>query len=122
MKIAMPVTDHFQDAMIYSSFGRAPYFAFYDSELKTVEFVGNNAATTQGGAGIKAAQMIVDQKTDVLIAPRCGENSLMVLEGAKVAIFLSPGGTIQDNIQAFQAGKLSKMQDFHPGYHGHHGQ
>jgi hypothetical protein len=52
------------------SFGRAPFFMLYDSETKNASFIDNNAASSQGGAGIRAAQNIVDSKADALLTPR----------------------------------------------------
>ena len=45
---------------ICESFGRAPYYLIYDTEKDEATFIDNSAATSTGGAGIKAAQVIVD--------------------------------------------------------------
>ena len=60
MKIAIPVDDKSLNSAVSQSFGRAPYFFFYDTETEESDFLDNGAVASQGGAGIKAAQAIVD--------------------------------------------------------------
>ena len=60
MKIAIPVDDVSMNTSVCISFGRTPYFLIYDNETKDAIFLDNSAAANQGGAGIKAAQTIVD--------------------------------------------------------------
>ena len=66
MKIAMPVDRKSAEANIASSFGRTPYFLIYDTETKASTVLDNSAAASQGGAGIKAAQSVVDSKVDAV--------------------------------------------------------
>jgi len=62
MKIAIPVDEKSLESNVCVSFGRAPYFLIYDTETKESIFLDNGAAASTGGAGIKAAQTIVDNK------------------------------------------------------------
>ena len=89
MKIAIPVNDKSMDKGVCPSFGRAPYFLVYDTETKKGDFIDNGAASSQGGAGIKAAQLIVDNGADALITPRCGENAASVIKTGQVRIYRS---------------------------------
>jgi predicted Fe-Mo cluster-binding NifX family protein len=79
----------------------------------------NEAADSQGGAGIKAAQALVDEGADVLLTPRCGENAAVVLQKAKIKIYKTLSGSVQDNLVAFENGKLEILEEIHPGFHGH---
>ena len=121
MKIAMPVDHKSAEANIASSFGRTPYFLIYDTETKTSVVLDNSAAASQGGAGIKAAQNVVDSKADVVLAPQCGENAANVLRAANLKIYRTINGTAQENIEAFNAEKLSLLEDIHAGFHNHGG-
>lgn len=116
MRIALPVED--DQTKVSMVFGRAPYYLIYDTENKSDELKKNPAAESSGGAGIQAAQFIVDSKVDVLITPRCGENSAEVLNEAEVKIFKSEGNDVATNLTAFQENKLSLLDHFHAGYHG----
>lgn len=121
MKIAIPVNDKSMESGVCLSFGRAPYFLFYDTESKESVFLSNSAATSQGGAGIKAAQIIVDNNADILFTPRCGENAANVIKGGNIEIYKTINDSIMDNINAFNDGKLSLLKDIHAGFHGHGG-
>lgn len=118
MKIAIPAEDKSMDKNVYVSFGRAPYFLLYDTKTKECEYLDNNAVLNQGGAGIRAAQVIADNGVKALITPRCGENAEKVLTGAEILIYKSIDGTIKENIEAFNTEKLTLLTDIHPGFHG----
>jgi predicted Fe-Mo cluster-binding NifX family protein len=118
MKIAMPVYEQSIQSDICPSFGRTPYFLIYDVEKKTPEFISNGAASSQGGAGVKAAQILVDQGVNALISPRCGENAAVILQQAKIELYRFIPGTAQRNVNEFIAGSLEKLV-VSPGYHGH---
>lgn len=119
MKIAMPVNDKNIEGDVSGSFGRAPYFLIYDIETKESIFVDNKAASSPGGAGIIAAQTIVDNEADAIITPRCGQNAADVLNAGKVKLYKNIDGTIEDNIKAFIDGKLDLLEDIHAGLHNH---
>ncbi len=119
MKIAIPVDEKNLESNVCVSFGRAPYFLVYDVETKESVFIDNSAASSKGGAGIKAAQTIVDNKADVLLTPRCGQNAADVIKSANIKIYKTIAGSVKDNIDAFTANKLSLLDEFHAGFHGH---
>ncbi|MDD2494496.1 MAG: NifB/NifX family molybdenum-iron cluster-binding protein [Tissierellia bacterium] len=121
MKIMIPVDENSSQSKICVSFGRAPYFLIYDTDSDESKYIENTAAESQGGAGIKAAQIIVDNKADVLITPRCGENAAEVLNAANIKIYKSMNDSIQENLNAIKSGELSILNEIHEGFHGHHG-
>ena len=102
MKIAMPVDEKTMDSNLCVSFGRTPYFLIYDTETKESIFIDNSAAASQGGAGIKAAQAVVDSQVGALITPRCGENAAEVFNAAKIKIYKMMNSSIKDNIAALR--------------------
>ncbi len=121
MKIALPVEENSLQSKVCISFGRTPYFLIYDVETKQSDFIDNSAAASQGGAGIKAAQAIVDTGSKVLITPRCGENAEEVLSAANIKIYKSVNDVIMDNIEAFNKGSLKELTEIHAGLHNHGG-
>jgi len=118
MKIVIPVDDKDMGTNVCVSFGRTPYFLIYDTVTKESLFLDNSAAESTGGAGIKAAQIIVDNKADALLTPRCGENAAEVLKAANIKIFKTTSASTQDNIDAFMVGKLPLLEEIHAGFHG----
>ena len=120
MLIAMPVDGNIVSSGVCISFGRTPFFLIYNSLDESYTFVENTAASAQGGAGIKAAQILVDKKIDVLITPRCGQNAADVINGGNIKIYKSISNSINDNLTEFKNGRLSVLTDIHEGLH-HHG-
>ena len=92
MKIVIPTEIKTLDANVCPSFGRAPYFLIYDTQTKESVYLDNTAAASAGGAGIKAAQMVLDSKAEVLLAPRLGENAAQVLIEAEIKILKTKDG------------------------------
>lgn len=116
MKIAIPV-DETKNAVCVS-FGRAPYFLFWDLESGETELLENPAAQAQGGAGLKAAQFVVDNGASALITVRCGENAAQVFQAAQITIYEAKGLDLEENLTACQDQKLALLTRFHAGYHG----
>ncbi|MGI6174346.1 MAG: NifB/NifX family molybdenum-iron cluster-binding protein [Christensenellales bacterium] len=116
MIIAIPVDEN--KVSVCVSFGRAPYFMIHDTESEKTEIVENLAASAQGGAGIKAAQLVADRKTDALITVRCGENAAEVFKTAGIKMYQADGTDAKQNIDALKNGKLVPLTSFHAGFHG----
>ena len=119
MKIAIPTDGKSMESAVCVSFGRAPFFLLYDTESKTENFVPNTAADAQGGAGLKAAQLVVDMGANALLTVRCGQNAADVLVAARVKVYKTAAPTVAENLRDFAEGKLSVMTQFHAGFHGH---
>lgn len=118
MKIAIPADEKVLASEVCMSFGRAPYFYIYETLTKMGDFIENEAASSPGGAGVKAAQIVVDQHADILITPRCGENAAEVFKATDLQIYKSKNGSISDNLDAYLNDKLRKLDNFHAGFHG----
>lgn len=120
MKIAMPVNESGRQATVSASFGRAPFFLIYDLETKESNFVENSARENPGGAGIKAAQIIVDHEVSVVLTPRCGENAAQVLASSGIKLHKTSSNSVENSIESFVQGKLPLLQEIHSGL-SHHG-
>ncbi len=121
MNIAIPVNDKDLNSGVCPSFGRAPYFLIYNTETKESDFLENLAANSRGGAGIKAAQTIVDRQVSEVILPRCGENAADVLKSADIKLYKTISEEINENIDAFLGDKLRLLSDIHEGFHNYGG-
>ncbi|MBQ6853137.1 MAG: hypothetical protein IJO07_03050, partial [Peptococcaceae bacterium] len=58
MRIAVPVEENEKE--ICPSFGRTPLFYIFDTETNSGTLIENDAMNAPGGAGIKAAQTVID--------------------------------------------------------------
>ncbi len=117
MIIAIPSDKESLDSAVCVSFGRAPFYCLYDTETEQSTFIVNSAADSPGGAGIKAAQLLVDSKANILITIRCGENAAKVLKPANVELYKALNLSVADNIAAYKQNKLESLKEIHAGYH-----
>ncbi len=121
MKIVIPTDKNTDNTTICPSFGRTPYFLLVNTLTGEKEFFENLAASSAGGAGIAAAQSIVDKGAEAVLTPRCGENAAKVLQTANIKLFKTEGISVQENIEAFIEHRLAELDNIHPGFHGHGG-
>jgi predicted Fe-Mo cluster-binding NifX family protein len=117
MIIAVPAEEQSLDSAICQSFGRAPHYCIYDTEKEHSKFVENKAKEASGGAGIEAAQQLVDEKIGALITFRLGEHAARVLQAGEIVILKAQNLSIADNIASYIAGTLESLDEVHPGLH-----
>ncbi|MFW5780212.1 MAG: NifB/NifX family molybdenum-iron cluster-binding protein [Bacillota bacterium] len=118
MIIAIPVNENNLSSEICPSFGRAPYFLIYDTSNDKSKFIENQASSSQGGAGVKASQTVIEY-AEAILTPRLGRNSADVLLSAGVKIYKTEGDELLKNINNFKAGNLSELKEIHAGFHRH---
>lgn len=114
MRIAIPLDENRQDVCIVLA--RAPYFLLREDGRDTI--VENPAAQAHGGAGIQAAQFLVDQGVDALVTVRCGQNAADVFKAAGMKIYKSVSKAAADDLAALEEGELRELTEFHGGFHG----
>lgn len=121
MKIAIPVEEKTLKTDVCVSFGRTPYFLIYDTETNEETYIDNLAAEAQGGAGIKAGQVVIDAGANAVIIPRLGQNAADVLAAGNIKLYKNEFGSAKHNIELLQEEKLTQLTSFHAGFHGHGG-
>jgi len=121
VKIAIPSEGKSLESPVNQSFGRTETFILVDVKDMSYKIIDNAAASEQGGAGIKAAQAIVDSGADAIITFRCGQNAADVLQAGGIKIYKASPGTVSDAVQMFISGILEELTDIHAGYHNHGG-
>ena len=108
MKIVITSNGDNLESPISSKFGRCPVFLFLEDDADEIEAVENPALDTHGGAGIQAAQFVVDQGAEAVITGRVGPKAMDVLIAADVPIYIFQGDTPRRALEAFKAGELQK--------------
>jgi len=99
------------------TFGRCLTYVFVDTETMEFEAVANPAANASGGAGIQAAQFIVEQGVQAVLAGNVGPNAYDVLQAANLPVFRHMGGTVRQAVEAHVAGKLQSVGGANVGTH-----
>ena len=108
MKICVTATVGDLNAQVDPRFGRCQYFVFVDSDTMAFEAMPNEAIAAPGGAGIQAAQTVVNKGVDVLISGNIGPNAFQVLSAAGVKIATGAYGTVKEAVEMYKSGKLSE--------------
>ncbi|NLE03540.1 MAG: dinitrogenase iron-molybdenum cofactor biosynthesis protein [Crenarchaeota archaeon] len=108
MKICVSATTNNLDAQVDPRFGRCQYFIIVDSETMQFEAIPNAAAGASGGAGIKAAQTIVDKGAKVVITGNVGPNAFQALSATGIEIMTGASGNIRTVVEQYKKGELNK--------------
>ena len=108
MKVVVSSTGPGLQAATSPTFGRCPVYVFVDTETMQAETLDNGAANAPGGAGIQAAQFVLEQGAQSVISGRVGPNAIDVLNAAQVPVYAFNGGTVQQAVEAFKAGQLQQ--------------
>jgi len=109
MKVAVSSIGKDLDAQISSIFGRCVYLLFVDSESLEFEAQPNPAVGASGGAGIQAAQFIVDHGAEALLTGNVGPNAMQVLQAANVPVYPVWAGTVRQAVEAFGQGQIQQV-------------
>jgi len=108
MKICVTAVADGLDAQVDPRFGHSQYFVIVDPATMAYEAMPNAALNAPEGAGIQAAQAMVNKGVDVVISGNMGPNAFQVLSTAGVKIATGGYGTVKDAVELYQAGKLTE--------------
>jgi predicted Fe-Mo cluster-binding NifX family protein len=112
MKIAITSTGPTLEAEVDQRFGRAKLFFIFDTETENVKVVDNQQSLNAAqGAGIQAAETVVNEGAEVLITGHCGPNAFRTLQAADVKIIVGAQGTVGQMVEKFKKGELGYAQD-----------
>jgi predicted Fe-Mo cluster-binding NifX family protein len=107
MKIAVAANGADLDAPLSPVFGRCPTYILVDTVTMQYEAVTNPAVSAGGGAGIQAAQFVVERGAQAVVAGNVGPNAFDVFRAGGIPVYLFKGGTVQQAIEAYKGGRLS---------------
>ncbi|NJF24612.1 NifB/NifX family molybdenum-iron cluster-binding protein [Thermococcus sp. Bubb.Bath] len=111
MRVLAPTNRGGLDDVIAGAFARAPTFTIVEvdpnGKITDVQVVQNSAGQAARGAGIQAAQFIINTGVDTVVALQFGPNSLGGLQAAGIRTFTVPGSmTVKEAINALLRGEL----------------
>ena len=109
MKVAVSANEAGLDAAASPIFGRCASYVFVDTDDLTAMTMQNPAVGASGGAGIQAAQLVIQQGAQAVITGNIGPNALQVFQAAGVPVYTFGGGTVRQAIAELQAGSLGQV-------------
>ncbi|ASJ11108.1 dinitrogenase iron-molybdenum cofactor [Thermococcus sp. P6] len=111
MRIIVSTANGGLEDRVNPAFGRTPTFTVVDVEngsIVNVQVLPNPGYSQPRGAGVTAAQFVIDQGASVVISSQFGPNSSGVLQAAGIRMVSAPATmTVREAIEAFLRGELS---------------
>ncbi len=103
MLIAVTSTGDTLDALVNERFGRCQYFLIVDPDTMKFEAVPNSAEQAQGGAGPKAAEIIINKGVNILLTGHVGDKAETALKRGNIKIIdgLTGNLKIKDAVNSY---------------------
>jgi len=117
-KIAISAVGSDLNSLVDSRFGRCSYFLLIDKEGELIESIPNQGQQARRGAGVAAAQTLVDAGVETVISGNIGPSAYSVLNPSGVKIFqVGYGVTADKAFEEYKKGNLEEMNSSssHPG-------
>ena len=112
MKIAITSQGKTMDSLIDPRLGRSRGFIIADEEGEEYEYVDNaQNLSAASGAGIQAAQNIINLGVEMVITGNCGPKAFSVLSTGNVKIYTGASGTVREALGQFKKGELIETED-----------
>lgn len=112
MKIAITASEkNGMEAKVDMHFGRTRYFAIVDTDSMEVDFIENQGASAQSGAGIQAAQIVADKGVEGVVSGNFGPKAFQALKAANIKLYSFNGGTINEVIEAVKMNNLEELSE-----------
>ena len=119
MKVCVSASSNSLDAPVDSRFGRCPYFVIVDSETMQFDAIANNSSSAAHGAGIQAAQTVVNMGAKVVLTGNVGPNAFNVLSASGITIVTGASGSVKEAVEKYKKGELKEVDN--PTVGGHFG-
>lgn len=102
MKICISTVGPDLTSLIDEVFGRCSYFLIVDNETGEFSAITNKAKETERGAGVAAAQIVVDLGAAVVLCGNIGPNAQTALEQAGIKVISGISTTAKSALDNFQ--------------------
>jgi predicted Fe-Mo cluster-binding NifX family protein len=101
MKICVSAEEPDIHALIAEEFGHSPFFLFYDTDKKSWEAFPNIAGESTTGAGIMAAEQVIQLGADVVLTGYVGVHGEKALSAKNIRIIQDEDGSVEASINRF---------------------
>ena len=117
MKIAITANENNLDSTIDTRFGRCNFFLIVDTVTMSFESISNESAKTSGGAGIQAAQRIVNTGCKAVLTGNIGPNAFKIFDSTGIKVFTGLNGPIKEALINYKNGKIKETKSPNVGSH-----
>ena len=91
MKIAVAADTNNTDASVSMHAARAPYYLLYDEKGKLLDVIRNPFSGVERGAAPGAAELLVTQGVNTLVAGECGGRFTELLANHNITLVIAQG-------------------------------
>jgi predicted Fe-Mo cluster-binding NifX family protein len=119
MKICITSVSGTLDSSVDPRFGRCAYFVIGDPQNMKFDIILNDSTGATHGAGIQAAQNVVNMGVEVVISGNVGPNAFNVLTASGIKVITGASGRILEVIKKYKNGLLKEVRN--PSVSGHFG-
>ncbi len=109
MIIAISANGKGENSSLERRFGRCPFYAFFDTEKETWSFLPNPGSMEGSGAGVKAAQFLLEQNPDVLLTGDVGPNASSILKSAEMEVYSISEMLLTEALEQYRHGNCSPV-------------
>lgn len=109
MKIVISSNGNNINSLLDKRFGRCEFFQIHDTENGDFKVIENLGQSSSGGAGIVAAQQLIDEKVDVVITGNLGPNAFELMEKAEIKTYTCESISINDVLEKFKNRELEEI-------------
>lgn len=110
MKIAISCVGKLEEDLLDQRFGRCSYFQIYNVDTKEFISIENEGKFSNGGAGIKAAQQLLDNNIEVIITGKMGPNAFEIMERADVKVYKCNSIPVNEVINLYNNNELFQIE------------
>jgi predicted Fe-Mo cluster-binding NifX family protein len=111
MKIAFTTDKEDLNAKLDPRFGRSAGFLIIDTETKEHCFIDNNQNLNAAqGAGIQAAQAVLETDAEAVVTGHCGPKAFRVLTAGEVTVYACKAETVSDALDKYSNGELKPLE------------
>jgi predicted Fe-Mo cluster-binding NifX family protein len=114
MKILLTSEGRDLNAALSPAFGRCPWFLILSTDTDDMSPAENPAFAAGGGAGVKAAQFVVESGVDAVVTGRVGPHAMEVLDAAGIRIFDFGGRSARAAVDDMKEGRLEEITSAAP--------
>lgn len=111
MKLIFTTSGQDWEAKLEEKFGRAPGFLLHDEDTNSVQWSSNEKnQEAEHGAGIQAAQKVIEMGADTIITGNLGPKASSTLKSANIKAYAGhKDKTIKENYDLYQNGQLTPL-------------
>jgi len=117
MKIAISANGETNESLLDVRFGRCEYFQIHDTKNKEVKILENEGLSANGGAGIVAANQLIDEKVNIIITGNLGPNAFELMEKAEIKAYKCEDISITSVLEKYNNNELQEINISGPAKH-----